>query len=231
MGLSRRFVTCWVLFLAALAGCVRKSPPAPSAAAGPVTRGETRRDAYRPPADGKLTPAQVELYFKVWSRIPAPVGTSASGFPKRARGLGDAVEGGAPDVAAAHEIQANVEEYLWVKERILEAEAAVMVARLNSDVLSMLEKTLTDLKNRRAKAPDEPSRALLQEQISNFEAEAERTRRESREKEPDWIRANIGVLQPFRGRLDALQDQIDRTLPAAGGAARSRKALPRKRAS
>ena len=103
-----------------------------------------------------------------------------------------------------------------MKERVLEAEAAAMTARLNTSVLAMLDKTLADLKARRADAADEGSRKLIAEQIANFEAEAERVRRESREKEPDSIRANMKTLEPFRARLAAAHEALDRPLLPVG---------------
>ncbi|MEO6325359.1 MAG: hypothetical protein ABIQ65_12085 [Thermoanaerobaculia bacterium] len=240
MGLSTRHLACAALVAFTIQGC--RGPSAkrardPEAIGTPVVRAEPVREANRPPADGRLTPAQIELYLKVWASIapaPAPVpgktGTPAT-FPERARGLGDAVDGVAPDIASARAMKASVEEYLWVKERVLEAEAARMTARMNADVLGMLERTIADLKASRAKAPDEGSKTLLAEQIVNFEAEAARTRREAREVEPDTVRANLQILAPYRARLDAMQDQIDSVLPAAGGAPRVRRVpAPKKRA-
>ena len=88
----------------------------------------------------------------------------------------------------------------------------------------MLERTLADLRARRADAADEGSRKLLAEQIANFEAEAERVRRESREKEPDSVRANMKTLEPFRARLAAAHEALDRPLlpPAVKEPSRSR---------
>jgi hypothetical protein len=246
VGLSTRLLAAAALLAATLAGCRGRSP-APTgkfeAPVSPVVQVEPVREAYRPPADGRLEPAQIELYLTVWKNIPpssraslplaAPSPSNPAtppAFPERARGLGDAVDGVAPDIASARALKASVEEYLWIKERILEAEAARMTARLNTDVLAMLERTLADLKVARAKAPDEGSKTLLSEQIANFEAEAARTRREARETEPETVRANLQILERYRIRLDAMQDQIDSVLPAAGGSPRARKIpAPRKR--
>ena len=116
------------------------------------------------------------------------------------------------DVAAARARGLNTEEFLWVKERVLEAEAAAMTARLNASVLAMLDRTLADLRARKADAADEGSRKLVAEQMANFEGEAERVRRESREKEPDSVRANVKTLEPFRARLAAAHEALDRPL-------------------
>jgi hypothetical protein len=42
-------------------------------------------------------------------------------------------------------------------------------------------------------------------------------RREAAEKEPDAVRANVRTLEPFRGKLDAIRDQIDRVYAVASG--------------
>jgi hypothetical protein len=136
-------------------------------------------------------------------------------------GLGDAIDSTAADVRVAHELSYNSEEFLWVKERVLEADAALDTARLNTDVLALLDRTLGELKTRRQEAPDEASRTLLSEQIGNFEAEAERTRREARRKEPDAVRANIKVLEPYRARLNGLQTEVERVARELGTAKKS----------
>lgn len=123
-------------------------------------------------------------------------------------GISGASESRAAEVRAARSLSVRVDEYLWVRERILEAEAAAMTAKLNADVLALLEKTLASLRDRRPAAPDDASRRLLDEQIASFEAEAARVRREAAEKEPESIRANLAVLAPFRARISAIEDEL-----------------------
>lgn len=169
----------------------------------PLSRAETR-DVYRPPADGRVTAAQVGTYLSILGRVrldlrgarPTPAGDPLTTVPA--------------DVAAAHARGVNVEEFLWVKERVLEADAVAMTARLNAAALALLEKTLGDLKARRADAADEGSQKLLAEQTAQFEAEAERVRRESKLREPDFVRANMKTLEPFRARLAAAQEALEK---------------------
>ena len=185
------------------AGCGSKDagPGIPTSA--PLSRAETR-DVYRPPADGRVTAAQVETYLSALDRVrldlrgarPTPAGDPLTTVPA--------------DVAAARARGVNVEEFLWVKERVLEADAAAMTARLNASALAMLEKTLGDLAARRADAAVEGSRKLLAEQTAQFEGEVERIRRESKVREPDSVRANIKTLEPFRARLAATQDALEK---------------------
>jgi hypothetical protein len=208
----RRRVAFLLPFLAAaaLAGCGgSEAPTAPAPAAPlplPLPRPGTSRDVYRPPADGRVTPQQVETYIGVLDRVRLDRKAGKAAPPS------DPLASEPADVAVARARNVNAEEYLWVKERVLEAEAAAMTVRLNASVLAMLDRTLVDLRARRADAADEGSRKLVSEQIASFEAEAERVRRESREKEPEAVRANMKALEPFRARLGAAHEALDRPL-------------------
>ena len=184
------------------------SPDADPAAftSAPLSRAAETRDVYRPPSDGKVTPAHVETYLSVLDRVRLDLRGA------RSTPTGDPLSTLPADVAAAQARGVNVEEFLWVKERVLEAEAATMTAKLNASAFAMLEKTLADLKARRADAADEGSRLLLAEQTAQFEAEAERVRRESKVREPDVVRANVKTLEPFRSRLAAAQEAVDKPL-------------------
>jgi hypothetical protein len=202
----RRVSELLAIFAAVSAGCGSPDAGPGTPASAPLSRAAETRDVYRPPADERVTPAQVEAYLSILDRVrldlrsvrPTPAGDPLTTVPA--------------DVAAARARGVNVEEFLWVKERVLEAEAATMTARLNASALAMLEKTLADLKDRRADAADEGSRKLLAEQTSQFEAEAERVRRESKVRERDAVRANVKTLEPFRARLTAAQDAVDKPL-------------------
>ncbi len=190
------------------AGGCREAAPSP-APAEPRRPGLTTREAYRPPAEGVLTTLQVETFLKVREatlRIRATPGGNAP--LEGEEGISGASESRAAEVRAARSLSVRVDEYFWVRERILEAEAAAMTAKLNADVLALLQKTLASLRDRRPAAPDDASRRLLDEQVASFEAEATRVRREAGEKEPESIRANLAVLAPFRARLSAIEDEL-----------------------
>lgn len=123
-------------------------------------------------------------------------------------GISGAAESRASEIRAARALSVPVDEYLWVRERVLEAEAAVLTARLNADVLGLLTGTIDSLRERRATAPDEASRKLLDEQIALFEAEAARVRREAAEEEPATVRENVKILAPWRKKISATTDEL-----------------------
>ena len=201
--MGRRFSMVVAVLTTVCAGCDSKDPGPGIPTSAPLSRAETR-DVYRPPANGRMTVSQVETYLSILDRVrldlrgarPTPAGDPLTTVPA--------------DVAAARGRGVNVEEFLWVKERVLEADAAAMTARLNASALALLEKTLGDLKARRADAADDGSRKLLAEQTAQFEAEADRIRRESKLREPDSVRTNMKTLEPFRARLAAAQEALEK---------------------
>jgi hypothetical protein len=201
--MRRRLSLVMVVLAAAGTGCGSPDAGPGIPVSAPLSRAETR-DVYRPPADGRVTAAQVETYLSILDRVrldlrgarPTPSGDPLTTVPA--------------DVAAARARGVNVEEFLWVKERVLEADAASMTVRLNAAALALIEKTLGDLRARRADAADEGSRKLVAEQIAQFEAEAERIRREAKLREPDSVRTNMKTLEPFRARLAAALDAVEK---------------------
>ena len=206
-----------LLAVALAAGCRRDAAPAGSPA--PASRlAEAARPAYRPPADGKLTKAQAEAYLAVLEKVRLDASRKP---PGSVLAPGDPLNMESADVAVARARGWNIAEYLWVRERVLEAEAAGLGDRLMASHLAMLERTLAELKTRRASAPDEGSKKLLGEQIANFEAEANRTRRESRELDPENVRANLKTIEPWLARLEAAGEVLDQPLPRGAAAPRT----------
>ncbi len=176
----------------------------------------TEREAYRPPADSILTVAQVEAFLKVRDATIRSYSSPGGRAPLEGEeGISSATLARAAEMRAARQLAVPPEEHLWVRERILEAEAAAITAKLNADVLALLEKTLASLRSRRPAAPDEASRQLLDGQIASFEAEAVRVRREAGEKEPEAVRANLKLLGPFRQRISATSDELAELAAAA----------------
>lgn len=208
MRASRTSAGLFIALATGLASC-RDAAPGPGSPVESRRSGASERESYRPPADGVLTPAQVQAFLRVreaTARVIASPGEPAP--PGGEDGISGATAARAVEMQAARELSVPVDEYLWVRERIVEAEAAALTAKLNADVLALLERTLASLRERRPAAPDDASRQLLDEQIASFEAEAVRVKREAGFEEPASVRANLRVLGPFRQKLSAIADEL-----------------------
>jgi hypothetical protein len=214
------FVSFLLLPAFALAvGACREAPSGGNADRESRRPALTEREAYRPPADGILTAVQIEAFLRVREATVRSYSSPGARAPLEGEEeISRATLARAPEMRAARQLAVPPEEYLWVRERILEAEAAASTAKLNADVLALLEKTLASLRSRRPSAPDEASRQLLDEQIASFEAEAVRVRREAGEKEPEAIRANLKVLGPYRQKVTAIADELAELGAAAAAA-------------
>ena len=187
----------------------RPSPPAPGSGGEAPNPRRSEREGYRPPSDGILTPPQVEAFLKVREEtVKARRGGRPEAPLEGEEGISRAADSRSAEIRAARALAVPVDEYLWVRERVLEAEAAVLTAKLNADVLDLLGRTIASLAERRAAAPDEAARKLLDEQIESFEAEAARVRREAAEEEPASVRENLKVLAPWRRKISATTDEL-----------------------
>lgn len=214
------FVSFFLLAALALgAGGCREASSGGSGERGSRRPALTDREAYRSPADAILTVAQVEAFLKVREATVRSASSPGGRAPLEGEeGISGATRARAAEMRAARQLGVPPEEYLWVRERILEAETATLTASLNADVLALVEKTLASLRGRRSSAPDEASRRLLDEQIASFGAEAVRVRREAGEKEPESIRANLKVLGPYRQKIAAISDELAELGAAAAAA-------------
>jgi hypothetical protein len=213
------FLLGLALALGAASGCGRGKDDRSASAPGgvPAQVGENLPVSFRPPPDGLLRKEQVERYVRVLEaavKVSRPADAPGAAGQGPASALVDEDPLVAPDLAAARRSGFPEEEFLWVRERVLEAEGSAMNARLNADVLAMLEKTLADLHARRSAAADAGSRQLVDEQIAGFEIERARIRTESAEPEPAQVKGNLRILEPHRVRISALQTEIDHSLAA-----------------
>ena len=177
-----------VLISAALlvAGC--KGDPPEEEAAAPTrpmdVMNEVAKAKYDPPADGRLTEKQVEMYLAVKERereireasvremeekVQAQkAGGQEGGLAESMASVGDVVGLTMADLRAALELGHNPKEYTWVKDRVAEAQVAEAnvilgerVDRNRAEYLAMLEE------ERKAAAPAE-ERAAIDRQVEEF---------------------------------------------------------------
>lgn len=91
------------------------------------------------PQDGRATPRQLDQYVAVRDRIRIALATGSSSFPA---GRKNELDAAALESRGAAEAGVPLEEYLWVREKILEADAAAASSKQNADLIAMLEKTV-----------------------------------------------------------------------------------------
>jgi hypothetical protein len=199
--------------LLAAGGCDQPSPV--TARPGSQTQSKrvsTSDDAFPPPGDGRLEKQDVDFYLRVLREavrlgaVKNPKPGDSANVPLSS--LAGEDQGGTPDVAAARKLGLRVEQYLWIRERVLEAGAAESNAQLDRSALADLEASLAELAKRRDSAPDDASRKLIEGQIEVFSAEAGRLKKEASAPVPANIRANIELIRPHQADLVTLQTEV-----------------------
>jgi hypothetical protein len=153
--------------------------------------------SYAPPADGRLSAAQVRLYLEVRER------------ESRIR------EAGAPaaaDLRAAQELKVNPKEYTWVRERVLEAEAEATNQALFQKVVAGREQLLAHMRRAAAAEADPARRAAAENEIEDFR----RGLQGSAPVMTPAVRANVALLARFHEPLARLRVLEERALATAG---------------
>lgn len=143
---------------------------------------EVAKAEYRPPADGRLTERQVEMYVKVEARS------------RKIRGNDPATA----DLRAARELGVNPKELLWVQDRVREAESAGAGAILDSKIQESRLRVLRFLEEERKKAVDPGRRAEIDRQIGELRA----LMKGSRPSLGPGVRHNAALIAKHRDDLE-----------------------------
>jgi hypothetical protein len=199
--------------VAASAGCRRPDDRGAiqdrlrSKGAAEVVR-EAAAARYTPPADGRLTEAQARMYLVVRER-ECRIREAAALEPQRRR----EAAAGATDLRAAQELKVNPKEYAWVRDRVLEAEAAATTQTLYQRMASGREQLLARMRRDRDALTDPERRAAAEREIEDWKRGLQGT-------EPPMtpaVRADVALLARFREPLARLRGLEERALAAAAG--------------
>src|SRR5436305_4338737 len=125
---------------------------------------EVADDKYTPPADGKLTDAQVQMYLKVRDHEKAIAQVakaeaqkhadaakkegehSISGMMEGLKTMSAAAEMVTADIRAAKDLHFNTQEYLWVKTQILGASVSAMTAQTTAAMNASMDTSYQQMK-------------------------------------------------------------------------------------
>ena len=161
---------------------------------------------YAVPADGRLVDGQVRMYLREREcRIREAAALEAQGSR--------AAAGGAADLRAAQEVKVNPREYAWVRERVVEAEAAATTQALYQKMAAGREQLLARMRRDRDALTDPAQRAAAEREVEDW-------KRGLQAPEPpvaQGVRANIALLARYREPLARLRALEERALAAAAG--------------
>jgi ribosomal protein S17E len=148
---------------------------------------EVANDSYDPPQDGRITDAQVQMYLKVREhekkiaevakaemkqhaeKAEAKGDKSIGGFMEGMKALGSAADFLTADIRAAKDLGYNTQEYLWVKQQVLEASTAQMAEQFSNAMAANFDKAYEDAKKAHDEAKDEQTKKLYADVLAGYD--------------------------------------------------------------
>ena len=178
---------------------------------------------YVPPADGRLTDAQLRMYLKVREREDRIREAAAieelrrrESAPARGGARQAARDDGglaAADLRAAQELRVNPKEYAWVRAKVQEAESAAAAQALNQRMAAGREQLLARMRRDRDALSDPQRRAAAEREIEDYKRGLQATEPQM----PPAVRANVALLARYRDPLARLRALEIRALAAGSG--------------
>jgi hypothetical protein len=174
---------------------------------------------YPPPADGRLTERQVEMYLDVRERelrirevavqSLRSKGEQAEKEERKVspfeamKALGDLADLATADLRAAQELGHNPKEFQWVKERVQEAELLATTEALDRQVDEGRKALIATLEEQRRGATDDAQRRELDRRIAELRTSAT----ESVSRSGPGGEYNAGLLARHKARFARIQAQ------------------------
>ncbi len=178
--------------LAAAVACGGDAPVSRAPAAPAAER------PYRPPADGRLTEHQVQAYVAATRALAARGGRAA---PR------DAIAPGAPparldgDEGVAFDGKPAGEEYLWVRQKVLEAEMRLDEKASARREAEIDRKTAESLRETASASTDPSTRDSLAHEIGDLERRAAEREKDARKAGDPSETADDALVARYRRPL------------------------------
>jgi len=199
---------------------------------------EVADDKYTPPADGKLTDAQVQMYLKVRDHEKQIAQVAKAEAQKHAdaakkegeHSLGGLMEGIktasaaaqmlTADIRAAKDLHYNTQEYLWVKGQILAASVSAMTEKTAQAMNASMDASYQQMKKSYDEAKDEQSKKMYADMLASMD----KSRQESaaqQEKVDPALAYNRQLLSKYENALNALTTEMSKYEDKPGEAQKS----------
>jgi hypothetical protein len=187
---------------------------------------EVAEDTYDAPRDGRLTEAQVQMYLKVrehekkiaqvakeelkkHSEEAEKKGNkSLGGFMEGMKALGSAADFLTADIRAAKDLGYNTQEYLWVKQQILEASTAQMAEQFSASMAQNFDKAYAEARKAHDEATDEQSKKLYADVLAGYEKS--RQEMTAQQKVDPSIAHNKQLLSKYENVLNAYAHELSK---------------------
>jgi hypothetical protein len=174
-------------------------------------------DKYTPPADGKLSDAQIKMYMKVreHEKQIAQVAKEQlqqhadAGMVEGFKGLGSLADFATADIRAAKDLGYNTQEYLWVKTKIMEASTTAMTEKMSEAMNAQMEASYKQMKKAYDEAKDEQTKKMYAESLAGFEKARQESAANAPQIDPS-VKYNRELLSHYENALNALATEMEK---------------------
>lgn len=187
---------------------------------------QVANDEYTPPADGRLTEGQVQMYLKTreHEKKIAQVAKnemkqhaesaekkgdkSIAGMVEGFKALGSVADFMTADIRAAKELGYNTQEYLWVKQQILEVSTAAMAEKFSETMSANFDKAYADVKKAYDEAKDEQTRKIYADMLAGYDKSKQEM--QAKQDENPALAYNKQLLTKYEGALNAYAHELSK---------------------
>lgn len=186
---------------------------------------EVANDQYTPPADGRLTDGQIQMYMKVreHEKKIAEVAKaemkqhaekaeskekSLGGMLEGMKALGSAADFMTADIRAAKDLGYNSQEYLWVKTQILAASTSVMAEKFNETITANFDKAYQEAKKAYDEAKDEQTKKVYADMLAGYDKSKQEM--QQTETEDPALTHNRQLLSKYENALNAYAHELSK---------------------
>jgi hypothetical protein len=198
---------------------------------------EVANDKYTPPADGKLTDGQIQMYLKVREHEKAIAQLarkeaqehadaakkagekSLSGMMEGFKTLGSVADMATADIRAAHDLHYNTQEYLWVKGQILAASVSAMAAKSAEVMNATFDASYQQIKKSYDEARDETTKKMYADMLAGYDKQKQEMTQKTQE-EPA-VAYNRQLLSKYENALNAYATEVSKWEDKPGEAQKS----------
>jgi hypothetical protein len=199
---------------------------------------EVADDKYTPPADGKLTDAQVQMYLKVRDHEKAIAQAakaeaqkhadaakkegehSISGMMEGLKTMSAAAEMVTADIRAAKDLHFNTQEYLWVKTQILGASVSAMTAQTTAAMNASMDTSYQQMKKSYDEAKDDQTKKMYGDMLANMDKQRQEMQSQQQKEDPA-LAYNRQLLSKYENALNALTNEAAKYEDKPGEAQKS----------
>ncbi|HKO55467.1 MAG TPA: hypothetical protein VJ276_06275 [Thermoanaerobaculia bacterium] len=166
---------------------------------------EAADDKYEPPADGKLTEAQIQMYLKVREHEKQIVQVakqeaaqhaekakkagekSMAGMFEGLKTLGSVADIATADIRAAKDLGYNTQEYLWIKGKVLEAATAEMSEKITAAAQANFDSSYAQMKKSYDEAKDEQTKAAYAQMLASLDEQKKQLETQKQQQDPALV--------------------------------------------